>query len=62
MDKSLIIFEGGGLRYAYNFMQIVSLLESENPDEYMDPSTRNKKYSLLEQADVALLLEKYVSN
>ncbi|CAG8459120.1 4894_t:CDS:10 [Paraglomus occultum] len=38
--------------------QIVSLLESENPDEYMDPSTRNKKYSLLEPADVALLLEK----
>ncbi|CAJ0851754.1 18413_t:CDS:10 [Entrophospora sp. SA101] len=38
--------------------QIVTLLQSENIEEYLNPSTRNKKYSGLKPSDVINLFEK----
>ncbi|PKC06061.1 exocyst complex subunit Sec15-like protein [Rhizophagus irregularis] len=38
--------------------QIVTLLQSDNVEEYLDPSTRNRKYSLLKPTDVINLFDK----
>ncbi|CAG8604575.1 6893_t:CDS:10 [Acaulospora morrowiae] len=39
--------------------QIVTLLSSDNVEEYLDPSTRNKKYSRLKPTDVINLFDKW---
>jgi hypothetical protein len=39
-------------------LQIVTLLQSDNVEEYLDPSTRNRKYSLLKPTDVVNLFDK----
>ncbi|GBC13539.2 exocyst complex subunit Sec15-like protein [Rhizophagus irregularis DAOM 181602=DAOM 197198] len=39
--------------------QIVTLLQSDNVEEYLDPSTRNRKYSLLKPTDVINLFDKW---
>ncbi|CAG8582591.1 18435_t:CDS:10 [Dentiscutata erythropus] len=40
--------------------QIVTLLQVENAEEYLDPSLRNRKYSHLRPADVVNLFEKWL--
>ncbi|KAF0389840.1 exocyst complex subunit Sec15-like protein [Gigaspora margarita] len=40
--------------------QIVTLLQAENAEEYLEPSLRNKKYSLLRPVDVVNLFEKWL--
>lgn len=40
--------------------QTISLLQSENTDEFFDVSTRNKKYGRVDAMNGPMLLEKYV--
>ena len=42
--------------------QTVTLMESDNHDEFFDISTRNKKYGRVDAMNGPILLEKYVSN
>ncbi|CAG8597920.1 13973_t:CDS:10 [Funneliformis caledonium] len=42
--------------------QIVTLLQSENVEEYLVPSTRNRKYSLLKPVDVVNLFDKWLKD
>lgn len=39
--------------------QTVQLMQAENPDEYYDISTRNKKYGRVDAMNGPILLEKY---
>lgn len=40
--------------------QTVLLMQSDNPDEYFDISTRNKKFGRVDAMNGPLLLEKFV--